>query len=56
MYVQKLSGKEFGEVEAKDETPETPAEQESTEQTETAVEATASEAAVDTEGNVENEH
>ena len=53
MYVQKLSGKEFGEVEAKDETP---AEQESTEQTETAVEATASEAAVETDGNVENEH
>ena len=56
MYVQKLSGKEFGEVEAKDEAAETPAEQESTEQTETAAEATASEAAVETEGNVENEH
>ena len=51
MYVQKLSGKEFGE--AKDETP---AEQESTKQTETAVEATASVVAVETEGNVENEH
>jgi len=46
-----LSGKEFGE--AKDETP---AEQESTKQTETAVEATASVVAVETEGNVENEH
>ena len=56
MYVQKLAGKEFGEVEAKDEAAETQAEVESTVQTETPVEDNESQAAIQTEGNLENEH
>jgi len=56
MYVQKLSGKEFGEVKGEDESTETPAEQESIEENETIVESSASEASVKMEGNLENEH